>query len=107
VTCDVTFDRDLWRGSNRLAVAWRHTPLGWPALYELDDRDCWCGQTGCLESFISANGVEADYRASALAALTVDEIISSATKIDMVAQTVLQVLHDHIGRATVVLISLL
>ena len=42
-------------------------PLGWPALYELDDRDYWCGQTGCLESFISANGVEADYRASSLA----------------------------------------
>ena len=64
-------------------------PLGWPALYELDHRDCWCGQTGRLESFISANSVEVDYRASALAALTVDEIASSATKIDMVAETVL------------------
>ncbi len=82
-------------------------PLGWPALYELDDRYCWCGQTGCRESFISANGVEADYRASALAELPVNEIVSSATKIDMVAQTVLQVLHDRIGRAAVVLVSLL
>ena len=81
--------------------------LGWPVLYELDDRDCWCRQTGCLESFISANGVEADHRAAAEAALTVGEIAGSATKIDMVAETVLQVLEDRIGRATVVLINLL
>ena len=82
-------------------------PLGWPALYELDDRDCWCGQTGSFESFIYANGVEIYHRAPAEATLTVDEIASSATKIDMVAETVLQVLDDCIGRATVVLINLL
>ena len=58
-------------------------------------------------SHLFLNGVEADYRASALAALTVDEIASSATKIDMVAETVLQVLDDRIGGATVVLINLL
>ena len=82
-------------------------PLGWPALYELDDWDCWCRQTGCLESIISANDVEADYRASAEAALTFDEIASSATKTDMVAETVLQVLDDRVGQATVVLINML
>ena len=82
-------------------------PLGWPALYELDDRDCWCGQTGPIESFIYANGVDFYHRAPAEATLTVDEIASSATKIDMVAESVLQVLDDRIGRATVVLLNLL
>jgi len=107
VTGGVTFGQTLWKGGNRLAGAWGHMPLGWPVPHELDGRDCWCGRTGCLESFISAMGVEADYLASTETALTVDEIAKAASQNDIVAESVLQVLDDRVGRATAMLINML
>jgi predicted NBD/HSP70 family sugar kinase len=107
VTGGVTFGQTLWKGGNRLAGAWGHMPLGWPVPHELDGRDCWCGRTGCLESFISAKGVEADYLASTETALTVDEIARAASQNDIVAESVLQVLDDRVGRATAMLINML
>ena len=107
VTGGVTFGQTLWKGGNRLAGAWGHMPLGWPVPHELDGRDCWCGRTGCLETFISAKGVEADYLASTETALTVDEIAKAASQNDIVAESVLQVLDDRIGRATAMLINML
>ena len=107
VTGGVTFGQTLWKGGNRLAGAWGHIPLGWPVQHELDGRDCWCGRTGCLETFISARGIEADYLASTETALTVDEISKAASHSDIVAESVLQVLDDRIGRATAMLINML
>ena len=107
VTGGVTFGQTLWKGGNRLAGAWGHMPLGWPVPHELDGRDCWCGRTGCLESFISAKGVEADYLASTETALTVDEIAKATSQNDIVAESVLQVLDDRVGRATAMLINML
>ena len=107
VTGGVTFGQTLWKGGNRLAGAWGHMPLGWPVPHELDGRDCWCGRTGCLESFISAKGVEADYLASTETALTVDEIARAASQNDIVAESVLQILDDRVGRATAMLINML
>ena len=107
VTGGITFGQTLWKGGNRLAGAWGHMPLGWPVPHELDGRDCWCGRTGCLESFISAKGVEADYLASTETALTVDEIAKAASQNDIVAESVLQVLDDRVGRATAMLINML
>jgi len=107
VTGGVTFGQTLWKGGNRLAGAWGHIPLGWPVQHELDGRDCWCGRTGCLETFISARGIEADYLASTETALTVDEISKAASQSDIVAESILQVLDDRIGRATAMLINML
>jgi len=107
VTGGVTFGQTLWKGGNRLAGAWGHMPLGWPVPHELDGRDCWCGRTGCLESFISAKGVEADYLASTETTLTVDEIARAASQNDIVAESVLQILDDRVGRATAMLINML
>lgn len=106
VTGGVTFGRTLWKGGNRLAGAWGHMPLSWPAPHEHDGRDCWCGRTGCIESFISAKGVEADYLASTETALTIDEIAKAASQNDIVAESVLQVLDDRVGRATAMLINM-
>jgi fructokinase len=50
----------LVEGANGVAGEWGHIPLPWPS-----DQDkappCWCGRTGCLETYISGSGFEADY----------------------------------------------
>jgi fructokinase len=49
-------------GPNRVAGEWGHTPLPWPAPDERSGPDCWCGKRGCLETWVSGSGFEADYR---------------------------------------------
>ena len=80
LTGGITFGQKLWRGGNRLAGAWGHIPPGWLVPHELDSCDCWCGRARCLESFISAKAIEADYLASIETALTADEISGAGTK---------------------------
>ena len=59
----VAVDGRLIEGANGIAGEWGHMPLPWPG-----DQDrapsCWCGRSGCLETFLSGTGFEADYRRS-------------------------------------------
>jgi fructokinase len=48
-------------GANRIAGEWGHNPLPWPGPDELPGRPCYCGKLGCIETWVSGTGFEADY----------------------------------------------
>lgn len=50
-----------WRGRHALAGEWGHNPLPWPSAAEREVAPCWCGQTGCLETWLSGPGMAADH----------------------------------------------
>jgi fructokinase len=52
----------LVEGRNRVAGEWGHNPLPWMSAEEHPGPPCWCGQRGCLETFLcgSALAAEAD-----------------------------------------------
>ena len=52
----------LIRGANRIAGEWGHNPLPWPQSDELLGRPCYCGATGCLETWLSGPALLADYQ---------------------------------------------
>ena len=43
----------ILEGRHRLSGEFGHTPLPWPRPEEMPLRTCWCGQTGCLEAYLS------------------------------------------------------
>ncbi|MBU6419015.1 MAG: ROK family protein [Proteobacteria bacterium] len=43
----------ILEGRHRLTGEFGHTPLPWPRPDELPLRNCWCGQTGCLELYLA------------------------------------------------------
>jgi fructokinase len=49
-------------GPNAIAGEWGHNPLPWPDAEEQPGPDCYCGLTGCIETFLSGPGLAADYR---------------------------------------------
>ena len=49
-------------GPNGVAGEWGHNPLPWPDADELPGPACYCGQSGCVETFLSGPGIAADYR---------------------------------------------
>jgi fructokinase len=49
-------------GASGVAGEWGHTPLPWAREGEWPGERCWCGKLGCLETWISGTGFEADYK---------------------------------------------
>jgi len=94
-------------GNNGIAGNWAHLPLPAPVPYETDGQTCWCGRTGCMESFVSAASLEKDYVNITGNHLAIDAIAAAAKDSDIVAENVLQVLEDRLGRATAAIITLL
>ena len=51
------------RGVNGIGGEWGHNPLPWARTIdnELPGRSCYCGKSGCVETWLSGPGFEADY----------------------------------------------
>ncbi|MFL1461055.1 ROK family protein [Roseococcus sp. DSY-14] len=56
----IVVDGRLLEGRNRIAGEWGHTPLPWMTAEEHPGPRCWCGQRGCLETFLSGPALAAD-----------------------------------------------
>ncbi|MBI1384414.1 MAG: ROK family protein [Rhizobiales bacterium] len=55
----------LLSGPRGSAGEWGHTPLPWVLEDEFPGPACWCGQRGCMETWVSGPGLAADhYRAT-------------------------------------------
>jgi fructokinase len=56
----IVVDGKVHRGPHRIAGDWGHNPLPWPRLDERPGRHCWCGQWGCLETFVAGPALARD-----------------------------------------------
>ena len=81
----------------RLAIAgeWGHNPLPWPEDDERPGPDCYCGKTGCLETFLSGPGLSRDHAKVTGETLSVEEISERAAAGDGAAAASLA---RHAGR---------
>lgn len=48
------------QGPHRVAGEWGHNPLPWPQPEELPGRPCYCGKTGCLETWVAGPSLARD-----------------------------------------------
>jgi fructokinase len=65
-------------GANAIAGEWGHNPLPAPQPDELPGPSCYCGRSGCVETFLSGPGLAADHRRHSTRELTAPEINSGA-----------------------------
>ena len=103
----IVHNKSIISGVNGIGGEWGHTPLPWPVDHEFDGHDCWCGRTGCLETYISGTGLEHDYYRITNDKLNAKTILEKAEKGDIVAESVMQVLEDRIGRGLAMIINIL
>jgi len=66
----------VWTGPHGLAGEWGHNPLPWPSHAELDTPACWCGQVGCLETWLSGTGAVTQLQRETGLALSMPEWLS-------------------------------
>jgi len=48
-------------GAQLIAGEWGHNPLPWPRDDETPGPPCYCGRSGCIETFLSGPGMERDH----------------------------------------------
>lgn len=58
----VVVDGKVIEGASGVGGEWGHNPLPWMRSDEFPGERCWCGKLGCLETWISGTGFEADYK---------------------------------------------
>ena len=57
----IVIDRKVLIGRNAIAGEWGHNPLPWPLDIELPGPDCYCGKSGCIETWLSGPGIVRDH----------------------------------------------
>ncbi|OAN48995.1 transcriptional regulator [Magnetospirillum moscoviense] len=93
----------LVTGPNAVAGEWGHNPLPWPADDERPGTACYCGRSGCVETFLSGPGLERDHGQG----LRVPEIERLAQAGDGLAEAALERYEDRLARALAVVINIL
>lgn len=57
----IVVDGKLVEGAHGIGGELGHMSLPWPRDTELDAPECWCGQRGCIEMWVSGSGLQRDY----------------------------------------------
>jgi fructokinase len=100
-------DGRAWTGPNAIAGEWGHNPLPWPAADEWPGPPCYCGKTGCVETFLSGPGLARDHRRVTGEALDAAEIAARAGRGDPACEATLRRYEDRMARALAVVLNLL
>lgn len=96
---------ELLQGCNAIAGEWGHNPLPWPRDDERPGNSCYCGQNGCIETFLSGTGFAHHHLARTGEALDAASIIARAASGDHAAETSLGLYEDRLARALASLIN--
>ena len=59
----IVINGSLLSGAQHIAGEWGHNPLPWPTAEETPGEACWCGQSGCIETWLSGPGLAAQHAA--------------------------------------------
>jgi fructokinase len=94
-------------GRHAIAGEWGHMPLPWPTDDERPGPRCYCGRSGCVETFLSGPGLSRDHVAHGGAAIDVPEIVERAERGDPGCEATLQRYVDRLARALAVVIDLI
>jgi fructokinase len=97
----------LLQGPNAIAGEWGHNPLPWALPDELPGPRCYCGKEGCIETWISGPGLEADYARAEKQLLGADEIAAAAAAGSRPARAALRRHADRLARALAHVINII
>jgi fructokinase len=92
-------DGRIWTGPNAIAGEWGHNPLPWPRDGEWPGPPCYCGKTGCIETFLSGSGLARDHQAVTGERLDAVEIAARARRGDAAAEATLARHEERMARA--------
>jgi len=103
----VVVERRVLTGPNAIAGEWGHNPLPWPREGEWPGPPCYCGKTGCVETFLSGPGMARDHLEATGEALAAPEIVARAEGGDAAAAATLTRYEGRMARALAFVLNVL
>jgi fructokinase len=98
----------IHEGPNQIAGEWGHNPLPWMTEEERRTApECYCGKSGCVETFLSGPGFERDHALRSGAECSSQNIVRAAASGDADALRTLARYHDRLARALASVLNLL
>ena len=94
-------------GANAIAGEWGHNPLPSPRDDERPGPACYCGRSGCIETFLSGPAMARDYVASGGDSVPAIEVAARAEQGDVRASACLDRYTDRFARAIAGVINVL
>ncbi len=95
------------RGRNAIGGEWGHNPLPWPEPGEWPGERCYCGRTGCIETFLSGPGLARDYRRETGQSTDSVEVVRRAEAGEPAAVRALDRYANRLSRALASIINVL
>jgi len=94
-------------GRNRVAGEWGHTPLPWLTPDEYPGAPCFCGHSGCIETFLCGAGLSREDRKRSGALRVASEIAAKAQAGEPAARASLDRYQARLARSLAVVVDLI
>lgn len=94
-------------GPNGVAGEWGHNPLPWPTPDDAPAPACYCGRSGCIETYLSGPGLAADYARATGERLTAETVAARASAGEAAAGEALARHEARLARALASVINVL
>ncbi|MPZ44549.1 MAG: ROK family protein [Betaproteobacteria bacterium] len=102
----IVVDGKILTGANAIAGEWGHNPLPVLDAAELPGPACYCGRSGCIETWLSGPGLARDYRQATGRVLEAREIAERATQ-DAQCEAALARYEERLARALAQVVNIL
>jgi fructokinase len=104
----IAVGRRILDGPNQVAGEWGHNPLPWMTDEErCEAPPCYCGKTGCVETWLSGPGFERDAARLSGQTRSAPEVVRAAASGDSRAMDALRRYQDRLARGLASVINLL
>jgi fructokinase len=92
-------------GANAIGGEWGHNPMPWPEPEEWPGPPCYCGRTGCIETFLSGPGMSRDHTSRTGEKLEATAIAARAISGDAAADATLSRYERRLAKALASIIN--
>ena len=103
----IVIDRQIVTGAQAIAGEWGHTPLPLPRDDERPGPQCYCGRTGCIETWLSGPRLQDQFAGRTGRQMRATDIAEAAAQGDAAATAHMKVYCDRLARALSVIVNIL
>jgi fructokinase len=103
----IVVDKACLTGRNAIAGEWGHNPLPAPTAADLPAATCYCGRSGCIETYLAGPSLQRDHARASGEDLPAYEIANRAEHGDASAQASLERYCERLARSLGSVINIL
>jgi len=103
----ICINQQVVTGANAISGEWGHNPLPWPRDNERPGLPCFCGQNGCIETFLSGTGLTKHFVAAGGKAKRAQDIITQLEAGEPLAGKIMADYEDRMARALASVINVI